>query len=521
MFRQNHKLILLILFTGSLCGSASVAERFALDSLNDLGVTVKKTKGTGSEKFEFLNTKSKHTIINEYNSDHQMISFEVKNELGMSLEKTRFLPNRIWKQTPIRLDEWITIYGNSGIHRYTELTGKKRVIEYPFEQSLESVCTEQKNNSLKQVEDVINDLDPELSVRVGNAKVKTSGCETYANGELGLIKDLQSALKAGTKCLLGKSMEALQSKETSDQGLALRAIFENPETTINLVCAKNGETVPAGDQEVKIKPEILAKSWIPPKKGAPGIFINLDATSSKSSQEKKAILFHEMLHWLGVIHSENFDTPYIASQCCLSNDGDSIAAQKACDLLNLSPRPEVDSKEYLNAFTDVMVLQGNAFIPQRAIQRSIDRKLKESTIDLSDQYGANLKLKKLGYTPADVLEYTLKKLDPKLKELANETPTTEVSKNAYQQSVEITGNFLVAQYRSKSSMEDQVKDFAKLKSDYQEVLSKAATVEERNKITSNIHMWLTVFSTQSVRYGNSEEQNEKLANLWLDVDKSF
>src|SRR4051812_40513268 len=127
--RLFSKIYFMTIVAGTWSPVYSHAVTFPITPMSELGVQMKKIKTGALETFEFFDTKNKHTIIYQYDAHHIMESLEIRDELGKSLEKTRFLKNRIWKQTPLQLDEWVTGSKNKGFHRLTELSGKKRVLQ--------------------------------------------------------------------------------------------------------------------------------------------------------------------------------------------------------------------------------------------------------------------------------------------------------------------------------------------------------------------------------------------------------
>jgi hypothetical protein len=82
-----------------------------------------------------------------------------------------------------------------------------------------------------------------------------------------------------------------------------------------------------------------------------------------------------MLHWLGIRHSDGFDTPYIASICCF--EPVSAGRNEACGLLKQHPRPDTDSSSYLVQFSEMMLKNDRPFMAHRLLERQIQKALAE------------------------------------------------------------------------------------------------------------------------------------------------
>lgn len=175
---------------------------------------------------------------------------------------------------------------------------------------------------------------------VGN-NVQVIGCEKYLGGIELFLTDLRKTIKDGLSCL---SVLGTERKKDAAQ---LAALFDEriEQRKVSLYCGEAGEET---GQDGFIKNEIsdnhAGLSFSPDSMDFPGFHINVGSLSLFSSyKERRGLLLHEMLHWLGYKHSLTLDLPYIAEACCFSRN-----PEQACQLLRESP--DFQSPSYLERF---------------------------------------------------------------------------------------------------------------------------------------------------------------------------
>jgi len=500
--------VFLLLMVGSI--SVSYAEEYPLTPLSDLGVEVKVSKSGADTIREFYDTKTKTTLLYDYNSSNVLISIEARNAFGKTIEKTRFLPNRLWKQTATELHEWFKDSRGRNIHRITSLTGARKTVEFPYKPNLNQVCPAQSDT--KNAEDILKVVEPRTKDHLGNAKVTTNDCDAYPGGNKRLLKDMQKAINIGVTCLAGTS------PESKVEATKLLAYFDNPKSDISIFCAKTDATIQVSPTKSdSVDKGTLARALIPPEQGGPGILINVSNSQKASAAEREATLFHEMLHWLGILHNESFDTPYIAENCCLSEDKNSPRTKKACALLSKSPRPSIDSKEYMNDFTDLMLLNYRSMIPMDLIQSTTLKKMANKPLDLSSEFEADQKIRKYGNVTSDVHAEVLKDLDPKLKE-----PVTYIKDGSnYGQAVDLTASLVALMYQ-KSSYEDFAQSADQVKAKYKELIAGAKDDAEKQKIKESIHTWISEYSLISFDVADPVESGKDFSyKVWENLEKDL
>lgn len=382
----------------------------------------------------------------------------------------------------------------------------------PFKPNFDSdVCENNIPGSQKFAENIIQTLDKTQPDTLGKSTVKTKGCDQYPGGKDGLLKEMQEAVNIGTECLIGKS------PESKLEAVKLLAIFDNPKTQVNLFCGSTDQEIKLSDGDTeKLGSNTIARALVPPRDQSPGMMINLN-NMDKDANERKRTLFHEMLHWLGILHSESFETPYISEICCIPEEKDSPKTKKACDLLSLSPRPELDSKAYLNAFTDLMMLDYRSFIAMDQISKTTLEKVQKPPINLSAEFEASQKLREYGNLNSKVHVEVLKKLDPSLKESAgfikDETPIGKAAT--------FTGDLVVLMVEKKSYKEF-VKSASAIKQNYKALLTECKTEEEKTELRENIQSWLDHYSLLSFDVPDPMELNQKYAyQIWENLAKDL
>jgi hypothetical protein len=131
---------------------------------------------------------------------------------------------------------------------------------------------------------------------------------------------------------------------------------------------------------------------------------------SSSKESRKDTLFHEALHWLGIHHGDEFDSPYIASECCMNSSAPAYK-EMACELLNSEPRLTFRDKRYVENFIKFMILEGRPSIAVEMVGKLILRSVKEkdSQMLLVAQSGAKV-MNQLAVEPSYFFSHLISRL---------------------------------------------------------------------------------------------------------------
>lgn len=486
------------------------AKSYPLKSWNELGVKAHPSNGTSS-RYEFYDIKSKIYLIQTYDQNHVIASSEVRNALGVVLEKTRFLPNRLWKQTPGQLNEWFVDSKGRDMHRLTALATHKKVYELPYKRDVRSAdsCLTALDQDLAGVKSLTKALDSSTSDLIGNTKIKTSGCKDYAGGEAGLLKEMKEALDEGLPCMMAAS------PESKVEAMKLRAMFENKNSNIQIFCGASGTEVDVGGGEMKSMALANAEAIIPPEKGSPGMLINLWNAKKTTPEQRKSTLFHEMLHWLGITHGEGFDTPYIAQGCCMNVNKEVLDKEIACRLLNASPRPSADSKEYLEQLGSSLLLKGSRSSILSMMRASMGRQMAKTPVDLSEQFWANQKFVEYTIRESRFQSLVMKRLDPNLTEPVN-MPS---DKKAYNEVSNMTADLVAMMYR-KESGDAFVAQAAKVKAKYKAVMASNMPEAEKDALKLEMGNWVDDYHLLSFDLQSRTNAADTAAyDVWYQLDK--
>ncbi len=160
-------------------------------------------------------------------------------------------------------------------------------------------------------------------------------CSTYPKGEKKLKLRIESAAQKGLKCIAGLGLSSRSDAEN------LLSILEDASRPISIHC-KN------------FKNDFLARAFKSNHSFFPGMEISLSSENLDKGHLRESIFFHEMLHWLGYEHTEGFDIPYLAQNCCFGRDE---ASKRACDIIQNRESIGWDTPTYQQQFSNVMTLR--------------------------------------------------------------------------------------------------------------------------------------------------------------------
>jgi hypothetical protein len=179
--------------------------------------------------------------------------------------------------------------------------------------------------------------------------VRLVGCDNYLGGSNLPSTDVAKAAQDGIACLA-----SLGPKRRVDAS-RLAALFDAriEQRPVTIYCGSTGtETGEYSFGRHIIDKSEAARAYSPASPVFPGLEINLDSTfPNGSAYERRSLLLHEMTHWLGYLHTETFDVPYLAAACCYRNPMDkpiSRADNLACNLL--VDEPPFPSTTYFRRF---------------------------------------------------------------------------------------------------------------------------------------------------------------------------
>lgn len=165
-------------------------------------------------------------------------------------------------------------------------------------------------NRIEMTEDASGRLQRRMSQQY---TFETTGCDQYANGTAGLVRDLEDALNIGFSCLSGKGPMGDLGTRAKIDAARIRLFLES--RTVKppfITCLRNKDMTNPTNHEA-------GHAIVCPAKDAPGVQINLEKSATFSRSERSALLFHEMMHWLGDsdhLHFEGVDLVYLTQHCC-------------------------------------------------------------------------------------------------------------------------------------------------------------------------------------------------------------
>ena len=114
------------------------------------------------------------------------------------------------------------------------------------------------------------------------------GCDDYPGL---LASDLESAVKTGQRCL--KELGGEHAERFPE--IAVLFNGEKNSRPVRIYCGRPGDKLKGHT----IRSTYQARSTAIGELAHPGIFLNLNKVHDGSWRQRKGVLFHEMLHWLG------------------------------------------------------------------------------------------------------------------------------------------------------------------------------------------------------------------------------
>ncbi len=225
---------------------------------------------------------------------------------------------------------------------------------------------------MSQAESLIGDLrwlqfevpsDSRSNVTLPN-NVILEGCDRFpGGGNAAVAKALEAGLQQGLRCL-----KAMGPARSSDIARLLSYLDPKLSAPVRIQCGVPGKLAARGARKpdgtfnpIPISSDLNARALSAGDEDFPGVLLNVSSGEFLTEPGKlKGTLFHEMLHFLGYLHSESLDVPYLTDACCFAEGKG--ASPQACDLLKNDT--DYRSADYQTQFAEIMTGLGRPSVAE-------------------------------------------------------------------------------------------------------------------------------------------------------------
>ena len=198
----------------------------------------------------------------------------------------------------------------------------------------------------------IDNLIAPLKGSQRTATVQTQNCRDPELNSRALAQLVNSSLQTGLECL--NKLGPARQKEAAKLESIVR------QHTIRIECGKAGKLQVATPEGTFTMPSNqVAYGTAPNYPGFPKIGIDLEKTKGLPEKQRRKLLFHEMLHFLGFAHAEGtIDIPYLSESCCFGLPPES--KEKSCEIMRKNLHPL--NPAYTVGFFEIMSKRGSPSI---------------------------------------------------------------------------------------------------------------------------------------------------------------